>query len=178
MTLNRDLNTTTVAAVKTTVGARLESIWRASGVRILRGDLPFCGIELMYQNRLLAMDGVLSSCGVGSQSTLYAEWPPKSAKDERRKRYGKGWDNDSELERRTREERELKRANGEGKSEEKAVREAAVREAAKKRSSGAVEDTTHSAHETGRDEQLLRGSPLGDRSGDGDDVEGDSANAG
>ncbi len=151
MTLNHDLNTTTVAAVKATVDARLESIWRASGVRILRSDLPFCGIRLMYQDRLLAMEGVLSGCGVGSQSTLYAQWPPKSEKDERRTRYGKGWDNDLELEKRTREERELKSANAEGKSQEKK----AMREAAKRRNSaGAVEDTTQSARETGSDEHF------------------------
>lgn len=159
MTLDLDLNTITVAAVKATVDGHLESIWRASGVRILRNDLPFCGIRLRYQNRLLAMDRVLSSCKVGEKSTLYAQWPRKSEKDERRKRYGKGWDNEPVLKRRLREEREGKRA------------EKALREAAKKESSKVVENTTSSAPDTSGDDQASSGWASDERPDDKTEVE-------
>ena len=138
MTLELDLNTTTVAAVKATVDASLESAWRASGVRILRSDLPFCGIRLRYQDRILAMDEALSSCAIGQGTTLYAEWPPKSEKSERRKRYGKGRDKGIARETRVR-----------GKKKEKSVGKKAPREAAKKKGSKPVEQSTQSAHEIG-----------------------------
>lgn len=105
MTLDLDLDTTTVAAVKATVDARLESIWRASGVRILRSDLPFCGSRLYYKSQPLAVDEVLSICELGKGSTLFAQWPPKSEKYERRKRYGKFWHNEPGFERRIGKER-------------------------------------------------------------------------
>ena len=139
MTLELDLNTTTVAVVKATVDARLEFAWRASGVRILRSDLPFCGIRLSYQNRILAMGEVLSSCEVGQGTTLYAEWPPKSEKSERRKRYGKGRDEETVLETRVREK----------KKKEKSVGKNAPREAAKEEGSNSVDESTQSAHEIG-----------------------------
>ena len=138
MTLELDLNTTTVAAVKATVDARLESAWRASGVRILRSDLPFCGIRLSYQNRILAMGEVLSSCEVGQGMTLYAEWPPKSENSARRKRHGKGRDEETVLETRVRR-----------KKKEKSVEKKVPREAAKKEGSKSVEESTQSAHEIG-----------------------------
>lgn len=138
MTLELDLNTTTVAAVKATVDARLESAWRASGVRILRSDLPFCGIRLRNQDRILAMGEVLSSCAVGQGTTLYAEWPPKSEKSERRKRYGKFKVEGTVSETRVR-----------GKKKEKSVEKKAPREAAKKKGSKSVEEFTQSAHDIG-----------------------------
>ena len=138
MTLELDLNTTTVAAVKATVDARLESAWRASGVRILRSDLPFCGIRLRHQNRILATGEVLSGCDVGQGTTLHAEWPPKSEKSERRKRYGKGRDEETVPETRVR-----------GKKKEKSVGKKAPREAAKEKGSKSVEESTQSAHEIG-----------------------------
>ena len=138
MTLELNLNTTTVAAVKATVDARLKSAWWASGVRILRSDLPFYGIRLGYQNRILAMGEVLCSCEVRQGTTLYAEWPPKSEKSERRKRYGKGRDEETVLE--TRVSR---------KKKEKSVEKKAPREAAKEKGSKSVEESTQSAHEIG-----------------------------
>ena len=138
MTLELDLNTTTVAAVKATVDARLESAWRASGVRILRSDLPFCGIRLRHQNRILATGEVLSGCEVGQGTTLHAEWPPKSEKSARRKRYGKGRDEETVLETRVR-----------GKKEAKSVGKKAPREAAEETGSKSVEESTQSAHEIG-----------------------------
>ena len=138
MTLEHDLNTTTVAAVKATVDARLESAWRTSGVRILRSDLPFCGIRLRYQDRILAMGEMLSSCNVGQGTTLYAEWPPKSEKSQRRKRYGKGRDEETVLETRVR-----------GKKKSKSAEKKAAREAAKNEGSKTVEESTQSAHEIG-----------------------------
>ena len=138
MTLELDLNTTTVAAVKATVDARLESAWRASGVRILRSDLPFCGIRLRNEDRILAMGEVLSSCAVRQGTTLYAEWPPKSEKSERRKRYGKVRDEGTVLETRTR-----------GKKMKKSVEKKAPREAPKKKGSKSVEESTQSAHDIG-----------------------------
>ena len=99
MTLDLDLESTTVAAVKAAVDTHLEALWRASGVRILRSDLPFRGISLSFRNRVLALDRVLSGCRVGSGSTLYAEWPQEEGKDVRRKRYGKGGEYKAVLER-------------------------------------------------------------------------------
>lgn len=121
------------------------------------------------------MDTVLSSCKVGGGSTLYAQWPQNSEKDERRKRYGHGWNNEPGLERRIREERGLKRAEREGKSAEKK----ALRGAAKKRTSKAVEDTTQSAPEIGGDDQVLSGCVSNDRPGKEVEVEaeGDCADA-
>lgn len=162
--LDVDLDATTVAAVKAAVDARLESIWRASGVRILRSDLPFCGITLRYQNRPLVMDKVLSSCRVGADSTLYAQWPQKSEKDERRKRYGKGWGDETALERRRRKkEKGLKRAEREKKPLEKK----ALRQAPEKKTSGVVENTAQTAPETDEDEQISSVCVLDDGPGDG-----------
>ena len=138
MALEHDLNITTVAAVKAIVDAGLESAWQASGVRILRSDLPFCGIRLRYQDRVLAMGEVLSSCDVGQGTTLYAEWPPRSEKSERRKRYGKSRDEETTLETRVR-----------GKKKEKSVGKKAPCETAKKEGSRSVEESTQSAHEIG-----------------------------
>ena len=136
MTLDRNLHTTTIAAVKATVDARLESAWRDSGVRILRSDLPFCGIRLRYQNRLLAIDEVLSTCRVKKGKTLYAEWPQQSEKSERRKRYGKGWDDEAVTERKVR-----------GKKGEKRAEKKTLPEATKITGSNLVENSIQTAPE-------------------------------
>lgn len=166
MTLDLNLDTTTVGAVKATIDARLESIWRASGVRILRSDLPFCGVTLRYQNRLLAMDRVLSSCEVGGGSTLYAQWPLKSEKYERRKRYGKSCEPVLGA-RRRREEKEVRRPENGEKGAEKKV----SRGGSKKRSSRVVDDTARSAPETDGDERISSGCVYDGRAGDEDEVE-------
>lgn len=99
------------------------------------------------------MNKVLSSCKVGEGSTLYAQWPPKSEKHERRKRYGKGWDSEPVLKRRIREDRELERAETGKKSAEKK----ALRKVSKKKTSRVVENITQSALETGGDAQISSG---------------------
>ena len=89
MALDLDLNATTIAVVKATVDARLESAWRVSGLRVLWSD---CGVKLKYQNMPLAVHEGLSSYKIGKGMTLYTEWPQKSERSERRKRYGEGLD--------------------------------------------------------------------------------------
>ena len=131
MTLDLDLERTTVAAVKAAVDTHLESLWRASGVRILRSDLPFRGIELMYRNRILALDRVLSDCRVGNGSTLYAHWPQEEGKDARRKRYGKGGESKAVLERgmgKMREGEEAGRKDRDGAARRRVVENATVSE--------------------------------------------------
>ena len=169
MTLDLDLESTTVAAVKGTVDTHLESLWRASGARILRSDLPFRGIRLSYRNSVLALDRVLSSCRVGNGSTLYAQWPKEEGKDARRKRYGRGGESKAVLERRVGKEREVK---GAGRKDRDGV--------AKRRISRVVENTTRSASEAGGDEQNTNACVSDDRPVDDINVEadGDSADVG
>ena len=142
MTLDLDLDTTTVAAVKAAVDTHLEALWQASGVRILRSDLPFRGIKLIYRGRVLALDRVLSSCRVGSGSTLYAQWPQEDGKDARRKRYGQGGESKAVFERRRGTEREGQEA---GRKDQNGP--------AKRRVSGVVENSPRSESEAGGDEQ-------------------------
>lgn len=149
--MDLDLHTATVAAVKVIVDGRIESAWRASGVRILRSDLPFCGIRLRYQNKLLAMDEVLSSCKVEDGTTLHADWPQKSEKNKRRTRYGKGWDDEAVSVRRVRSNKAEKHA------EKKALPKAMM-----KRSSMVVDNPTPSVPKTGAD---------GDRPGNNTELE-------
>lgn len=118
-----DLQKTTVASLKATVEAHLESVWRASGVRILRSDLPFRGITLTHRNRHLAMDKSLSSCKVRKGSTLRAQ-PQESEKEERRKRFAE--------EKRTKEERKPRRGKGAAKT--------ALRGLRRRRKSGVLEN--------------------------------------
>ena len=159
MILELNLRITTVAAAKATVDGHLESVWRASGVRILRSDLPFCGIRLKFQNKLLATDDVLSRCRVRKTSTLYAEWPSESEKDERRKRYGKGRDKELVPEKKTRRERR----------EKSAVKKALSR-AVNKESSALVENPTESTPNA-EDEEPSSGLVSGDPPGDNTEVE-------
>lgn len=105
-------------------------------MRILRSDLPFCGIRLRYQNRLLAIDELLSTCRVRKGTTLYAEWPQQSGNSERRKRYGKGWDDEAVTERKVR-----------GKKGEKRAEKKILPEAAKIRGSNLVENSVQTARE-------------------------------
>ena len=139
MALDLDLESTTVAAVKAAVDAHLESLWRASGVRILRSDLPFRGIELVYRDRVLALDRVLSDCGVGNGSTLYAQWIQEEGKDARMKRYGKGGESKAVLERGMRKMREGQKAGRKDRDG-----------AAKRR---VVDNTAQSAPDASGDEQ-------------------------
>lgn len=149
--MDLDLHTATVGAVKAIVDGRVESAWRASGVRILRSDLPFCGIRLRYQNKILAMDEVLSSCKVEDGTTLHADWPQKSEKNKRRTRYGKGWDDEAVSVRRVR-----------GNKAEKHAEKKALPKAMMKRSSMLVENPTPSVPKTGAD---------GDRPGNNTELE-------
>ena len=119
------------------------------------------------------MDKVLSSCKVGKGSTLYAQWPRKSEKEERRKRYGKGWDDES-LERRTKDGRKIKRVE----REEKGVEKKALHGAARRSSSRMVENTTQSTTETGGDEQTSSVCVSGDRLGEETEVDADGKYAG
>ena len=118
------------------------------------------------------MDQVLSGCGVEKDSRLYAQWPQKSEKDERRKRYGKGLGNESVVKRR-RGERGAKKPEDEEKSTES-------HGGSEKRPSSVVEDDTHSALEIGGDEQNSSGCVSEDRPGDENvvEAEGDSPDAG
>ena len=171
MTLDLDLECTTVAAVKAAVDTHLESLWRASGVRILRSDLPFRGIELIYRDRVLALDRVLSDCRVGNGSTLYAQWIQEEGKDARRKRYGKGGESKAVLER------------GMGKMREGQKAGRKDRDGAAKRSvSRLVENTTRSAFDAGGDEQDTSACVSNDRPVDEFDIdiepEGDLAGVG
>lgn len=156
MNLDLDLQTTTVASVKATVDAHLESVWRASGVRILRSDLPFRGITLKYRNRLLAMDKLLSVSKIRKGSKIHAQ-PRESEKEERRKRSAK--------ERRTKDERKVRREKD---------------TATRKRNSEVLENTTHATPETGGDEQTSSMWVSSDRPGEEAEVgaEGDDTNAG
>ena len=159
MTLDLDLDTTIVAAVKAIIDTHLESAWRASGVRILRSDLPFGGINLRYQNRLLAMDEVLSSCKIGKDSTIDAEWPHEGEKYERREHCGRSWDQELMLKRRKRADRGNQRAK-------KASR-----------GSNLEEIITQPVAETDGNEQISSGSVSGNRLDENTEIEagGDGA---
>ena len=117
----------------------------------------------------MTLDKTLSSCGIEKESTLHAKWPGKDEKYERRKRYGKGWDNETCLQRRIREEKEAQRA------EKKALREAAKRTNFK-----VMENATSSATETGVDESASRECASDDRPNDKMQIEaqGDISNTG
>ena len=171
MMLDLDPESTTVAAVKAAVDTHLEALWRASGVRILRSDLPFCGISLTYRNRVLALDRVLSDCRVGNGSTLYAQWLKEEGKDARRKRYGKGGESKAVLERR----------RGKGREEQRAARKDRDGQA-KRRVSRVVENNPRSASEAGGDEQSASACLSDDRPVDEIDIdiepEGDLAGVG
>ena len=115
------------------------------------------------------MDRVLSSCKVGKGSTLYAQWPQNNEKEERRKRYGKAWDTRS-LERRTKDERKLRRESRAAKTEG----------LARKRNSEVLEYTTQCTPETGGDEKTSSPCVLDDRPGEETEVdaEGEYTDAG
>lgn len=117
------------------------------------------------------MEKVLASCGVGKGSTLHAQWPQKNEKEERRRRYGKGWDSES-LERRTKDERKLRR--------ESRAATTGLRGPARKRNSEGLEDTIESSPETGGNEQTSSMRMLGDRPCEETqvDAEGDYTDAG
>ena len=171
MTLDLDLERTTVAAVKAAVDTHLEALWRASGVRILRSDLPFRGIDLSFQDGVLALDRVLSSCRIGNGSTLYAQWPREEGKCARRKRYGKGGESKAVVERRRGKEREGQKA---GRKDREGT--------AKRTVSRVVQDSPRSASEAGGHEQSASAWVANDRPFDEIDIdiepEGDLAGVG
>lgn len=171
MTLDLDLERTTVAAVKAAVDTHLESLWRASGVRILRSDLPFRGIELIYRDKVLALDRVLSDCRVGNDATLYAQWSHEEGKDARRKRYGKGGESKAVLER-------TRGKEGDGQKAGRKDREGA----AKRGVSRVMENTARPASDAGGDEQSTSACVADDRPAEEIDIdiepEGDLAGAG
>lgn len=115
------------------------------------------------------MDKTLSSCKVKKEATIYAQRPEKSEKYERRKRYGKGWDNEPVLKKRMREEREEKRAE-----------KKALREATKRTSCEVVENTTSPTPEIDGDAQASSEFASDDGAGDRMEVEaqGDFSDAG
>lgn len=98
------------------------------------------------------MDETLSSCRVEKEATLHAQWPLKSEKYARRKRYGKGWD-ETGLRKRIRERRK------------------ALCEAAERQSSKVIENTTSSATETGVNELASHESASDDRPDDKTQIE-------
>ena len=108
------------------------------------------------------MDKVLSSCKVGKGSTLQAQWPQKNEKEERRKRYGKGWDSES-LEKKTKDERKLRR-------ESRAAKTGGL---GRERKSEVLEKTTQSIPETGGDEQTSNMRVSDDRPGEETEVDAD-----
>lgn len=115
------------------------------------------------------MDKVLSDFNIGADSTLYAQWPQKSDKDERRKRYGKGWGNERTLESRRRKEKGLKRAE----REENTLEKKSLRGTPKKKTSGVLDATAHSARGTDVGERISNVCVSDDGQGDGpgDDAE-------
>lgn len=108
------------------------------------------------------MDEVLSSCRVGKGSILHAQWPQKKEKEERRKRYGKGWDSET-VERKTKDERKLRRESRAAKT--------GLRGPAGKQKSEMVKRTIRSTLETGGDEQTSSMRVSGDRPGEEIEVE-------
>ena len=76
-TLELDLQTATPADVQSFVDARYEAAWRATGVRVLRRDLPFIGPALRTSSHgPLDSTKTLAENGVSKSTTLYTYWPP------------------------------------------------------------------------------------------------------
>ena len=76
-TLELDLQTATPADVQSFVDARYEAAWRATGVRVLRRDLPFIGPALRTSSHgPLVSTKTLAENGVSKNTTLHTYWPP------------------------------------------------------------------------------------------------------
>ncbi len=90
-TLELDLHTATPADVQSFVDARYEAAWRATGVRVLRRDLPFIGPTLRTSSHgLLLLTKTLAENGVGKHTTLHTYWPPGYGTERDRERCGIG----------------------------------------------------------------------------------------
>ena len=75
--LELDIHTATPADVQSFVDARYEAAWRATGVRVLRRDLPFLGPALRTSNHsVLNSAKTLAENGVSKHTTLHTYWPP------------------------------------------------------------------------------------------------------
>ena len=75
--LELDIHTATPADVQSFVDARYEAAWRATGVRVLRRDLPFIGPALRTSSHgPLDSTKTLAENGVGKNTTLHTYWPP------------------------------------------------------------------------------------------------------
>ena len=88
-TLDIDLRTATPAEVQSFVNARYEAAWRATGVRVLRCDLPFLGPALRTSSagRLFSTK-TLAENGVSKHTTLHTYWPPDHGTRRDRERCG------------------------------------------------------------------------------------------
>ena len=85
--LELDLNTATPADVQSFIDARYEAAWRATGVRVLRRDLPFIGPTLRTTSHgLLLYTKTLAENGVGKHTTLHTCWPPNHGTQRDRER--------------------------------------------------------------------------------------------
>ena len=90
-TLELDLHTTTPADVQSFVDAQYEAAYRATGVLVLRRDLPFIGPTLRTSSYgLLLYTKTLAENGVGKHATLDTYWPPNHGTQRDRERCGFG----------------------------------------------------------------------------------------
>ena len=90
-TFELDLHTATPADVQRFVDARYEAAWRATGVQVLRRDLPFIGPTLRTSSHgLLVFTKTLAENGVGKHTTLHTYWPPNHGTERDRERCGIG----------------------------------------------------------------------------------------
>ena len=76
-TLELDIHTATPADVQSFVDARYEAAWRATGMRVLRCDLPFVGPALRTSSHgPLVSTKTLAENGISKNTTLHTYWPP------------------------------------------------------------------------------------------------------
>ena len=88
-TLELDLHTATPADVQSFVDGRYEAAWRATGVRVLRRDLPFLGPALRTSSQgPLFSTKTLAEIGVSKHTTLHTYWPPNHGTRRDRERCG------------------------------------------------------------------------------------------
>lgn len=88
-TLELDIHTATPADVQSFVDARYEAAWRATGVRVLRLDLPFLGPILRPTSHgPLVFTKTLAENGVSTHTTLHTYWPPNHGTRRDRERCG------------------------------------------------------------------------------------------
>lgn len=88
-TLELDVHTATPTDIQSFVDARYEAAWRATGVRVLRRDLPFIGPALRTSDHgLLLPTKTLAENGVSKHTTLHTCWPPNHGTRRDRERCG------------------------------------------------------------------------------------------